>query len=294
MRSPTRSGATRRRSPPSWTCCAPRIAAAVREAARGRADPDQARLIGARPLAAWVDVWHALTQLQDETEGLPPRQAPGDRRGVRAAGRTIESAMKPSYFVTTPIYYVNGAPHIGHAYTSIAADVLARFKRLDGYDVFFLTGTDEHGQKVEKAAAAAGIDPQTFTDQVSADFRDMAAKMGISQRRFHPHDRAAPQGVLRRAVAADCGQRADLSRPLRGLVRGPRRGILRRERTDGTAGRQQGRTIGRAGGVGARAVVFLRPVEMAGAAAARSTRTIPSSSPPPAAATRCSASCAAA
>ncbi|MBN9507666.1 MAG: methionine--tRNA ligase [Alphaproteobacteria bacterium] len=88
--------------------------------------------------------------------------------------------MKPTFYITTPIYYVNGAPHIGHAYTSIASDVLARFKRLDGYDVFFLTGTDEHGQKVEKAAAAAGLDPQRFTDQIAADFRDMAEKMGIS------------------------------------------------------------------------------------------------------------------
>jgi methionyl-tRNA synthetase len=88
--------------------------------------------------------------------------------------------MTQSFYITTPIYYVNGAPHIGHAYTSIATDVMARFKRLDGYDVFFLTGTDEHGQKVEKAAADAGVDPQTFTDQVSADFRAMTDAMGVS------------------------------------------------------------------------------------------------------------------
>jgi methionyl-tRNA synthetase len=88
--------------------------------------------------------------------------------------------MSKRFYLTTPIYYVNGAPHIGHAYTSIAADVMARFKRLDGYEVFFLTGTDEHGQKVEQAARAAGVDPQSFVDQVSADFRDMTAKMGIS------------------------------------------------------------------------------------------------------------------
>ncbi len=88
--------------------------------------------------------------------------------------------MTQRSFITTPIFYVNGAPHIGHAYISIAADVMARFKRLDGHDVFFLTGTDEHGQKVERAAAEAGTDPQTFTDQVSADFRDMAVRMGIS------------------------------------------------------------------------------------------------------------------
>jgi methionyl-tRNA synthetase len=88
--------------------------------------------------------------------------------------------MTKRYYVTTPIYYVNGAPHIGHAYTSIAADVMARWKRLDGFNVFFLTGTDEHGQKVEKAARDAGMDPQSFTDKVSADFRDMAVKMGVS------------------------------------------------------------------------------------------------------------------
>ncbi len=68
--------------------------------------------------------------------------------------------MKPKYYITTPIYYVNGAPHIGHAYTSIAADVMARFKRLDGYDVFFLTGTDEHGQKVSRRRAIPASIPR--------------------------------------------------------------------------------------------------------------------------------------
>jgi methionyl-tRNA synthetase len=92
--------------------------------------------------------------------------------------------MTKRFYLTTPIYYVNGAPHIGHAYTSIAADVLARWKRLDGYAVFFLTGTDEHGQKVEAAARDAGIDPQTFTDRVSAEFRAMAAAMNISNDDF--------------------------------------------------------------------------------------------------------------
>ena len=89
-----------------------------------------------------------------------------------------------TYYITTPIYYVNDAPHIGHAYTTLACDVLARFKRLDGYDVHFLTGTDEHGQKVEKAADAAGVDPQAFTDRVSVNFRDLAAAMGFSNDDF--------------------------------------------------------------------------------------------------------------
>lgn len=86
--------------------------------------------------------------------------------------------------MTTPIYYVNDAPHIGHAYTTLACDVLARFKRLDGYDVKFLTGTDEHGQKVEKSALAAGIDPKAFTDKVSQNFRDLADLMNFSNDDF--------------------------------------------------------------------------------------------------------------
>ncbi|HVI90626.1 MAG TPA: methionine--tRNA ligase [Dongiaceae bacterium] len=88
------------------------------------------------------------------------------------------------YYVTTPIYYVNDAPHIGHAYTTLACDVLARFMRLDGYDVHFLTGTDEHGQKVEKSATNAGIDPQAFTDKVSQNFRDLAKVMNYSNDDF--------------------------------------------------------------------------------------------------------------
>jgi methionyl-tRNA synthetase len=110
------------------------------------------------------------------------------------------------FYITTPIYYVNGAPHLGHAYTSTAADVLARFKRLDGFDVFFLTGTDEHGQKVEAAARAAGIDPQTFTDNVAADFRDMAQRMNISHDDFirttEPRHKQAAQALWKRLEAA--------------------------------------------------------------------------------------------
>jgi methionyl-tRNA synthetase len=112
--------------------------------------------------------------------------------------------MKPKYYITTPIYYVNGAPHLGHAYTSTAADVMARFKRLDGFEVFFLTGTDEHGQKVESAARAAGVDPQSFTDQVAADFIDMAKRMNISNDDFirttEPRHKRACQALWARLV----------------------------------------------------------------------------------------------
>jgi len=88
------------------------------------------------------------------------------------------------FYITTPIYYVNDKPHIGHAYTTLACDVLARFKRLDGYEVMFLTGTDEHGQKVEKAARDKDVTPQSFTDSVSQNFRDLTARMNFSNDDF--------------------------------------------------------------------------------------------------------------
>ena len=110
------------------------------------------------------------------------------------------------YYITTPIYYVNDKPHIGHAYTTVACDVLARFKRLDGFDVMFLTGTDEHGQKVAKSAAAAGITPQELCDRNSQMFRDLATAMKISNDDFirttEPRHRASVQALWDRLVAS--------------------------------------------------------------------------------------------
>jgi methionyl-tRNA synthetase len=88
------------------------------------------------------------------------------------------------YYITTPIYYVNDSPHIGHAYTSLACDVIARFKRMDGYQVHFLTGTDEHGQKVAQSAKTAGMDPLAFCDRVSQNFRDLSQAMNYSNDDF--------------------------------------------------------------------------------------------------------------
>jgi methionyl-tRNA synthetase len=88
------------------------------------------------------------------------------------------------YYVTTAIDYVNAAPHIGHAYEKIAADILARHHRLRGKDVFFLTGVDEHGSKVEKAAQQAGLKPQEFCDQMSARFREAWDRLGLSYNYF--------------------------------------------------------------------------------------------------------------
>ena len=88
--------------------------------------------------------------------------------------------MKELRYITTPIYYVNDIAHIGHTYTSIIADILARFYRLKGHDTLFLTGTDEHGQKIEQAATLKGYDPRKYADIISADFKDLWDSIGIS------------------------------------------------------------------------------------------------------------------
>ena len=92
--------------------------------------------------------------------------------------------MARKFYITTPIYYVNARPHIGHAYTTLACDTIARRQRMLGADTFFLTGTDEHGQKIERAAQAAGKTPQQYADEISAEFRKLWQRMGISNDDF--------------------------------------------------------------------------------------------------------------
>lgn len=92
--------------------------------------------------------------------------------------------MSRKFYITTPIYYVNDVPHIGHAYTTIAADVLARYKRLRGYDVFFLTGTDEHGKKIERAAEKNGETPKELADRVVERYKSLWRKLNISNNKF--------------------------------------------------------------------------------------------------------------
>src|ERR1700693_272094 len=88
------------------------------------------------------------------------------------------------FFVTTPIYYVNDVPHIGHAYTTIAADAIARYKRLTGHEVLFLTGTDEHGQKVEESARQNGEEPIRLADRVVLRFQNLWKQLDISHSDF--------------------------------------------------------------------------------------------------------------
>jgi methionyl-tRNA synthetase len=92
--------------------------------------------------------------------------------------------MSKTFYITTPIYYVNARPHIGTAYTTIACDTIARRHRMLGHDTWFLTGTDEHGQKIARAAQAAGKTPQQFTDEVSAEFRSLWQRMGLTNDDF--------------------------------------------------------------------------------------------------------------
>ena len=106
--------------------------------------------------------------------------------------------MPKPFYITTPIYYVNDVPHVGHAYTTIAADALARWHRLLGQEVFFLTGLDEHGQKVEQAAAKAGIAPQDHCDRLTTQFRNLWQQLNVSHDGFIRTTDAQHKAVVQR------------------------------------------------------------------------------------------------
>ena len=91
---------------------------------------------------------------------------------------------KKPYYITTPIYYPSGNPHIGHCYTTVACDSIARYRRMQGYDVMFLTGTDEHGQKIEQKAAEKGVTPKEYVDEIDAIFKNLWSYMNISYDRY--------------------------------------------------------------------------------------------------------------
>ena len=113
---------------------------------------------------------------------------------------------KKPFFITTPIYYVNAKPHIGNAYPTVAADVLARFKKLQGEEVFFSVGTDEHGMKIQKKAEEAGKNPTEFTDEIAAQFQDLWKQLNIGYTKFirttDPQHKQAVQKVLRDLYAS--------------------------------------------------------------------------------------------
>src|SRR5215468_9539399 len=133
--------------------------------------------------------------------GTPVHELAGSTQGG-----TCAMSGKQQFYITTPIFYPNGAPHIGHAYTALASDAIARFERLDNKDVFFLTGTDEHGLKMKQTAIAEGLTPQALADRNSQRFRDMMLALNISQDDFirttEPRHYRASEEIWRRMQAA--------------------------------------------------------------------------------------------
>ena len=94
-----------------------------------------------------------------------------------------------TFYITTPIYYPSDKLHIGHSYTTVACDALARFKRMQGYDVMFLTGTDEHGQKIQDKAADAGVTPKEYVDKIVDHRQGSVEAAGCQLRPLYPHHR---------------------------------------------------------------------------------------------------------
>ena len=91
---------------------------------------------------------------------------------------------KKTFYITTPIYYPSDHLHIGHAYTTVAADTMARYKKMRGYDTYFLTGSDEHGQKIQRKAIAAGKQPKEFVDEIIKNFKYLWQVLGIEYNDF--------------------------------------------------------------------------------------------------------------
>src|ERR1700678_229942 len=119
-------------------------------------------------------------------------------------GQPISPNDKPKFYLTTPIYYANSRPHVGSAYTTIVCDVIARYKRMCGYDVAYLTGTDEHGVNIERAAEKAGVTPQQLVDKNEKIFRDLWKLLGITTTGFirttEPRHALAVQNLVRRTM----------------------------------------------------------------------------------------------
>jgi methionyl-tRNA synthetase len=111
-----------------------------------------------------------------------------------------DHAERPKFYLTTPIYYVNARPHLGHTYTTVVADTIARYKRMRGYDVVLLTGTDEHGQKVERAAKVARVTPQAYADRISGEYRRLWSELGLRIDRFVRTTDDAHEHAVRRLL----------------------------------------------------------------------------------------------
>ena len=174
---------------------------------------------------------------------------------------------RPKFYITTAISYPNGQPHIGHAYEAIATDAIARFERLDGKDVYFLTGTDEHGLKMKQTAAKEGLTPRELADRNAKRFREMAGLLGLSNDDFIRTTEPRHYARQRRDLAAHGEGGRHLPEEVRRLVLGARRGLLQRERDGARRRRHPPRAAGHAGRVDGGGDVFLQAVRLPGQAA---------------------------
>jgi methionyl-tRNA synthetase len=135
---------------------------------------------------------------------------------------------KPSYYITTPIYYPSANLHIGHAYCTTIADSIARYKRADGYDVMFLTGSDEHGQKIQRKAEAAGMTPIQYVDGIVANFKKLWKMLGISNNDFVRTSEERHKKVVQAVIQKVYDQGRYLQKELRRKILRSVRSILDR------------------------------------------------------------------
>ena len=177
-------------------------------------------------------------------------------------------ADKPRYYVTTAIAYPNGAPHIGHAYEAIATDAIARFMRLDGYDVFFLTGTDEHGMKMQQTAARERPDAARAGRAQRAALPGHGRAAELLERRFHPHHRGAPPSRRRRRSGSAWRRPAtSISPNMPAGIRCATKPITTRTRPRLDEQGPAPRPAGHAGRMGRGGELFLPAVRLSGQAA---------------------------
>ena len=174
---------------------------------------------------------------------------------------------RPKFYITTAISYPNGQPHIGHAYEAIATDAIARFERLDGKDVYFLTGTDEHGLKMKQTAAKEGLTPRELADRNAKRFREMAGLLGLSNDDFirttEPRHYRASEEIWRRMDKA-----GDIFlKKYAGWYSVRDEAYLQRERDGPRRRRHPSRAAGHAGRVDGGGDVFLQAVRLSGQAA---------------------------
>ena len=174
---------------------------------------------------------------------------------------------RPKFYITTAISYPNGQPHIGHAYEAIATDAIARFERLDGKDVYFLTGTDEHGLKMKQTAAKEGLTPRELADRNAKRFREMAGLLGLSNDDFirttEPRHYRASEEIWRRMEAA-----GDIFlKKYAGWYSVRDEAYYNESETDARRGRRSPRSAGHAGRVDGGGDVFLQAVRLPGQAA---------------------------